>query len=113
MDNEQRKFPRIDHVFKLKYYRGNDLKVDARARDISCGGVAFETENLLAKGTDIDLKIFLEELPGDIPASATVLRSWSDEGKYYAAVKFTELDEEDQTIIEEYLYYFEEGLISG
>ena len=113
MENEQRKFPRIDHVFKIKYAPGNDQKINTHARDISYGGVAFETEGFLENGTEIDLKIFLEELPGDIPARATVLRSWSEEGKYFSAVMFTEIDEEDQTIIEEYLYYFEEGIIKG
>ncbi|MDH5656063.1 MAG: PilZ domain-containing protein [Spirochaetia bacterium] len=111
MGIEKRQFPRIDHVFKVKYETGRDKSVKTSAKDLSYGGVAFETENLLRSGDMVDLKIYFEELPGEIPAGAKIVRSWTEENKNFAAVEFTDLNEEDHTIIEEYLSYFEEGII--
>ena len=113
MSSDKRIYPRIDLVFKIKYDADKKSSVTSRAIDLSCGGVAFITDSLLPEKENIDLKIYFEEIPGEIAAKARVVRSWTEDDVNIAAVVFTELDEEDRIIVEEYLGYYEEGIISG
>jgi hypothetical protein len=96
MDNDKRKYPRIENIFKLNYeiQRG---KIATFSKDVSAGGVAFATDELLDENTMLALTFMIEGLPGEITANGKVIRSWQEGRANYAAVEFVNLPEQSQS----------------
>lgn len=113
MGREKRKYSRLDLIFKVHYSLDKAEKVDSVARDISKGGAAFLTTEALSVGQVVELKLSFEELNGEIPVKGEVVRCWEEAGQFIAAVEFTQIEDEDQGIIDEYIHYFEEGIFNG
>lgn len=101
---EKRRYPRADLVFKLKYFQDQGSSWSAVTKDISEGGVSFETKTLQTEGSELTLAFALEGLQGEIVARGQVIRSWEESGRHYTAVLFTKIDESDREIIYQYIH---------
>lgn len=104
---EKRKFPRADLVFRIEY---RTLKEEqphtGMTRDIGLGGVSLETEAAMEKGTPLSLTFSFPELEGTIHATGRVVRSWEEDGKIFAALKFTAVHQDDLAILQSHLEQF-------
>jgi len=109
---EKRKYPRIDLVFHFEYKPlpgGDGNKKTVSPKDISASGVSFEIQEELSVNSMIHVALSFPEITGEIAAEARVVRTWEADGKRYAAAEFTSIEDSDHMIIEEYVYYYEEG----
>lgn len=105
---EQRKFPRADLVFRIRY-SADTGSIIGESRDISMGGVSFESRELYPEGKQLKVAFFFEGVLGEIPATGRVVRSWEEDGKPFCAIEFLEIDPNDRVIIEDYVEsYFQD-----
>lgn len=108
MESERRQYPRADLVFQIRYSPSGAQDEqpgteDSISRDISVGGISIETKSELDPGKMIRLFFSFDELPGEIEATASVVRSWKQAGRNFAALRFTEIDSSDLEIIADYV----------
>ncbi|MBE7439755.1 MAG: PilZ domain-containing protein [Spirochaetales bacterium] len=100
-DADRRKFPRADLVFKLVYSVEDEQNV-GHSRDLSGGGICFESDRHFDAGCAMRVSFTLAGLPGTIEARGRVVRSWDEKGQTLTALEFTEVDEQDMVIITDY-----------
>ena len=99
----RRKFPRADLVFDLDYRQEDNKPVTTFSRDISSGGVSFQTHDLYSQGAVLELIFSASQLPRSLKTIGRVVRSWNDGATNYTAVEFLEVSEDDLSIIREYI----------
>lgn len=102
MNEDKRRYPRADLVFRLKY-AAHDQTRETVSRDISGGGISIEVGSALLSGTELDLNFSIDGLPGEITARGRVIRSWQEAGKIFCALEFTAIDESDREIVEDFI----------
>lgn len=90
---DRRQFPRADVAFDLKYSVAEQSYLTL-SRDISDGGISFQTEDLQKLGTALDLRLCRAGKAEVIRAVGRVVRSWREGPASYAAVRFTKIDTE-------------------
>lgn len=107
---EIREFVRIDVNKDVKYrvLRSKTI-VPSESKDVSAGGIMFDTTECLAKGSVLELKLLLfEDVP---PISAMGEVAWSKEIKgksgkkaYVCGVKFSAIAPKDRQRVHEYVH---------
>ena len=102
-ESERRKYPRADLIFDLTYSIGEQGPVATFSRDISLGGVSFQTREEFELDTVLNLTFTMGVLPEGVTASGKVVRSWKDGAATYTAVEFTDIDGTDLMIILDYI----------
>ncbi len=121
---ERRKFPRVPinvtiafQISKPAYVKillGRDEE-EARALDISEGGMAFLAENSIPTGTPLSVEFMLYE-PGskndfvfykDIKAEGEVRHCQGEAGQYRIGISFTKIDDEDKY---EIMHFVRQGI---
>ncbi len=89
---ERRRFPRADISFDLKYSVEPEQTFLTLSRDISHGGISFQTDELQRLGTDLELRLGRTGQSEVIRAAGKVVRSWREGPASFAAVAFTRID---------------------
>ena len=110
-DLERRKFPRLkDNIFILGVLKANHAaEFKAFTRDISGGGLMFETDSNIPAGSELELEIYQPSNSGKrIIFSVHVIAkvAWTKgiekdafeegENRYQVGVEFSEIKEEDR-----------------
>lgn len=111
---ERRQYPRADLVFKIRYQdlSNSDIPeelIESVSKDISAGGISIETAKEKKSGELLKLAFSFEELPGEIEATAEVVRSWQQSGRYFAALKFLAIHPSDLEIVADYVNQYFSG----
>lgn len=111
MGHQRRRHPRVNVALNMHYQLATGIGPahqmagqwqEARARDISSGGILMETLGQIAPGTAVLLAI---QLPaGTVHAKGRVTRTRpGSRGKLLAGVRFTEVTPEDLGMIDEFI----------
>ena len=113
-ENEKRKYPRADLVFKMAYAPEAGAALEATTgRDLSVGGVSFATSEKLDAETVLKITFTIDGLPGEINAHGRVVRSWEKDDTAYAAVEFTEIHKGDHIIIQDFIETYIKEVLGG
>ena len=91
-EQERRQFPRADVAFDLKYSVGPEAAYLTLSRDVSNGGISFQTDELQHLGTPLDLRLCRTGRAEILSAAGRVVRSWREGPASFAAVAFTNID---------------------
>ena len=91
---DRRRFPRADMAFDLKYSAGPERSYLTLSRDVSNGGISFQTDELQGLGTPLELCLGQAGNPQTIRAAGQVVRSWREGPASFVAVAFTNINTE-------------------
>ncbi len=98
MTKERRKYPRIvlHQLFEMSL--GRETFVAAHSVDISEGGIYCETSKELEIHARVYLMLLIVDKEGEseVKTDGIVLRTEKKKGKYYAAIEFVEMMDEDR-----------------
>ena len=115
---EKRRFPRLkDNIFIFGNLRSGPIEeCKAFAKDISAGGLMFETEREIPKASELKLEIYQplhrdKRMIFSLPVTAKVIwtkkiekDSFTDgENRCRIGIEFSELKEEDRKMIAKYV----------
>jgi hypothetical protein len=105
---DQRRYPRTGADVEIKYSSLPDRSADEKAKglDLNAGGISFETAGKLPENSVIKLELLLKILPKTVHAEGRVIRSWEEEGRFMAAVKFSKIEYNDFILLMDYSLAF-------
>ena len=109
LDLERRKYPRFKVNLPLDYYRlGKPANQNAKARDISQGGLNIYFPEELEVGEQLRLRLFFATPESDLESIvATAEVAWvamlSGNGEYQSGVKLVDIRSEDLTKLKTFL----------
>ena len=109
LDLERRRYPRFKINLPLDYYRlGKQATQNAKARDISEGGLNVYFPEALEIGEQVRLKLFFATPESDLESiEATAEVTWvailSGDGEYQSGVKLVDISSEDLTKLKNFL----------
>jgi c-di-GMP-binding flagellar brake protein YcgR len=105
MSKERRKYPRIvlQQLFEMSL--GKETFVAAHSVNISEGGIYCETSKELEVHARVYLMLIIVDKTGEseVQTEGIVLRTEKKKGKYYAAIEFIEMQDEDKEKIQNFL----------
>ena len=105
MTKERRKYPRLILHQLFETSLGKETFVAAHSVNISEGGIYCETSKELEVHARVFLLMIIIDKKGEseVQTEGIVLRTEKKKGKYYAAIEFIEMKDEDKEKIMNYL----------
>jgi len=101
---DRRRSARWNVASRIFYHLDNDTTIhETLSFDISEAGICFDTHQLLKQNTKVYMKIFLSDREV-IRVDGRIVRSVAKNGRYQAAVSFSDISAENQDKIIAYAF---------